>query len=178
MPAARPDRPARLIRDVLHSPVAPLQVFTDEDGAVRVLDFDTDSARVRRLLQRYYPGVPIEAGGAPVAVRADMDGYFAGDFAALGRVPWRVVGTDFQQQVWRALIEIPVGETTTYGALAARIGRPAAVRAVGAANGANPVGVVIPCHRVIGSTGAVTGYGGGIARKRWLLAHERAAPGS
>jgi methylated-DNA-[protein]-cysteine S-methyltransferase len=101
-----------------------------------------------------------------------MDAYFAGEMAALGRVPWTVVGTDFQKTVWRALLDIPAGTTTTYGALAARIGRPAAVRAVGLANGANPVGLVIPCHRVIGADGSLTGYGGGLERKRWLLAHE------
>jgi methylated-DNA-[protein]-cysteine S-methyltransferase len=83
-------------------------------------------------------------------------------------------GTDFQRTVWRALRQIPCGTTIFYGELARRIGRPAAVRAVGLANGANPVGVVVPCHRVIGSDGSLTGYGGGIERKRWLLAHERA----
>ena len=86
-----------------------------------------------------------------------------------------MVGTDFQKTVWRALLEIPAGTTTTYGALAARIGRPTAVRAVGLANGANPVSLVIPCHRVIGAGGSLTGYGGGLERKRWQLAHERGA---
>jgi methylated-DNA-[protein]-cysteine S-methyltransferase len=84
-------------------------------------------------------------------------------------------GTDFQRSVWRALRRIPCGETTSYGALAQRIGRPTAVRAVGHANGANPVSIVVPCHRVIGSDGSLTGYGGGIERKRWLLAHEQRA---
>lgn len=172
MPAARPDLPRRLIRAVMATPVAPIQVITDEEGAVRVLDFDEDSPRVERLLARYYGGVPVENGAAPAAVRAELEAYFAGDFSALDRISWAVVGTAFQRAVWQALTEIPVGETTTYGALAARIGRPAAVRAVGAANGANPVGVVIPCHRVIGSDGSLTGYGGGLERKRWLLAHE------
>jgi methylated-DNA-[protein]-cysteine S-methyltransferase len=84
-------------------------------------------------------------------------------------------GTDFQRTVWQALRRIPCGTTISYGELARRIGRPAAVRAVGLANGANPVGVVVPCHRVIGADGSLTGYGGGIERKRWLLAHERAS---
>jgi len=82
-------------------------------------------------------------------------------------------GTPFQQEVWRSLRAIPCGTTTSYGKLAAQIGRPAAVRAVGLANGANPVAVVIPCHRVIGSNGSLTGYGGGLERKRWLLDHEK-----
>jgi methylated-DNA-[protein]-cysteine S-methyltransferase len=172
MPASPPDRPRRLVRSLLTSPIAPLQLFTDEEGAVRVLDFDTDSPRTARLMTRLYGGVPVEAGPAPADVRAEMDAYFAGDLTALRRVPWAVVGTDFQKTVWRALLDIPAGTTTTYGALAARIGRPTAVRAVGLANGANPVGLVIPCHRVIGADGSLTGYGGGLERKRWLLAHE------
>src|SRR6185437_637184 len=86
-------------------------------------------------------------------------------------------GTAFQREVWRALRDIPAGQTISYGELARRIGRPAAVRAVGLANGANPIGVVVPCHRVIGANGSLTGYGGGLHRKEWLLAHERAHTG-
>ncbi|MES2032682.1 MAG: methylated-DNA--[protein]-cysteine S-methyltransferase [Pseudomonadota bacterium] len=172
MPSARPER---LLRDLIDTPIAQLQVFTDPDGVVRVLDFDTDSPRTVRLMRTYYGGVPVEAGRAPAAVRDPLDAYFAGEIEALTRVPWRLVGTDFQQSVWRALVEIPAGTTTSYGALALKLGRPAAVRAVGAANGANPVGVVIPCHRVIGADGSLTGYGGGLERKRWLLDHERRA---
>jgi methylated-DNA-[protein]-cysteine S-methyltransferase len=173
MPAPPPDRPRRLVRSLLASPIAPLQLFTDEHGAVRVLDFDTDSPRTARLMRRWYGGLPVEAGAPPATVRAELDAYFAGDLTALGRVRRAVVGTDFQKTVWQALLDIPAGTTTTYGALAARIGRPSAVRAVGLANGANPVGLVIPCHRVIGADGSLTGYGGGLERKRWLLAHER-----
>jgi len=172
MPSARPER---LLRDLIETPIAQLQVFADPEGFVRVLDFDNDSPRTRRLMKTYYGDVPVEPGSAPVAVREALDAYFAGEMEALARVPWRLVGTDFQQAVWRALVEIPAGTTTSYGALAAKLGRPAAVRAVGAANGANPVGVVIPCHRVIGANGSLTGYGGGIERKRWLLAHESRA---
>ncbi len=174
MTAARPER---LIRDVMETPIAPIQVIVDPEGAVRMLDFDADSPRVERLLKRYYPGVPVEVGLAPAAVRAALTAYFEGEMEALSRVRWRVVGTDFQRTVWNALTTIPAGETTTYGALAAKIGRPAAVRAVGLANGANPIGVVVPCHRVIGADGSLTGYGGGLPRKRWLLAHEARATG-
>ncbi len=175
MPAPPPDRPRRLVRSLLASPVAPLQLFTDEEGRVRALDFDADSPRTARLVARGYGGVPVETGSAPAVVRQALEAYFAGAFTALGRIPWTVVGTDFQKTVWRALLEIPAGTTTTYGALAARIGRPTAVRAVGLANGANPLSLVIPCHRVIGADGSLTGYGGGLERKRWLLAHERGA---
>jgi methylated-DNA-[protein]-cysteine S-methyltransferase len=85
-------------------------------------------------------------------------------------------GTPFQREVWRALRNIPCGTTVSYAKLAEQIGRPAAVRAVGLANGSNPVGVVVPCHRVIGANGSLTGYGGGIERKSWLLEHEASAP--
>jgi methylated-DNA-[protein]-cysteine S-methyltransferase len=112
----------------------------------------------------------------PQSVSAPLRRYFAGDFAALGEIAWHAPGTDFQRAVWTALTAIPAGETRSYAALAAAIDKASAVRAVGHANGANPVSVVVPCHRLIGSNGSLTGYGGGIARKRWLLAHEGAIP--
>ena len=100
--------------------------------------------------------------------------YFAGELERFD-LPLAPAGTAFQQSVWAALLDIPYGATETYGELARRIGEPTASRAVGLANGRNPISIVIPCHRVIGSTGALTGYGGGIERKRWLLAHEARA---
>jgi methylated-DNA-[protein]-cysteine S-methyltransferase len=104
--------------------------------------------------------------------REQLDAYFAG---ALERFDIALAprGTEFQRRVWDALLEIPYGATTSYGALAAKIGRPDAARAVGLANGRNPISIIVPCHRVIGAAGALTGYGGGLERKRWLLAHER-----
>jgi methylated-DNA-[protein]-cysteine S-methyltransferase len=98
--------------------------------------------------------------------------YFAGELAAIDSLPVKTAGTAFQREVWRGLREIDCGTTISYATLAERIGRPAAVRAVGLANGANPVGIIVPCHRVIGANGSLTGYGGGIERKRWLLKHE------
>ncbi len=106
-------------------------------------------------------------------MRAAIDDYFAGDLRAIERIDCATNGTPFQQQVWNALRSTAVGTTLSYGALAARIGNAAAVRAVGLANGANPIAVVVPCHRIIGADGSPTGYGGGLARKRWLLAHEK-----
>jgi len=100
--------------------------------------------------------------------------YFAGELAAIDSLPVKTGGTPFQRAVWHALRNIPCGTTISYAQLAGQIGRPAAVRAVGLANGANPIGVVVPCHRVIGADGSLTGYGGGIERKRWLLRHEGA----
>lgn len=102
-----------------------------------------------------------------------LDAYFAGERTAFA-VRLHFDGTEFQQRVWRALLAIPFGETLTYGALAAQIGSPDAARAVGLANGHNPIGIIVPCHRVIGADGSLTGYGGGIDRKRHLLDHERA----
>jgi methylated-DNA-[protein]-cysteine S-methyltransferase len=100
--------------------------------------------------------------------------YFAGHRRAFD-IPLRPAGTGFQQIVWQALCAIPFGVTRSYGEIAAAIGRPAASRAVGAANGKNPIAIIVPCHRVIGSNGTLTGYGGGLPTKRWLLAHEGAA---
>jgi methylated-DNA-[protein]-cysteine S-methyltransferase len=119
--------------------------------------------------------VALRDGRAPRAVLAPLEAYFAGDLGALRAIPVATAGTAFQRAVWSALREIPPGTTLGYGALARRIGRPSAIRAVGAANGANPVSVVVPCHRLVGAGGALTGYGGGLARKRWLLAHEGVA---
>lgn len=107
--------------------------------------------------------------------RVQLDEYFAGARTRFD-LPVRPTGTAFQLAVWSALQEIPFGETRSYGDIARRIGRPDAVRAVGAANGNNPISIVVPCHRVIGSDGSLTGYGWGVERKSWLLEHERGRP--
>jgi methylated-DNA-[protein]-cysteine S-methyltransferase len=104
-------------------------------------------------------------------LRAQLEAYFAGELRAF-ELPLAPEGTPFQQRVWRALCDIPYGETISYGELARRIGQPGAARAVGLANGQNPIAIVVPCHRVIGANGSLTGYGGGLERKRWLLALE------
>jgi O-6-methylguanine DNA methyltransferase len=110
----------------------------------------------------------------PPPLAAALDAYWAKDFAPLAGYPVRHGGTAFQRAAWAALRAIPVGQTRSYGAQAASIGKPAAVRAIGLANGANPIGIATPCHRVIGAGGALTGYGGGVERKAWLLRHEGA----
>ena len=164
--------PSELIFARLPSPIGVMRAISDEAGRLRWLDFEDQAERMGTLLRRQYGAMQARDGTAPAPVRDSMERYFAGDLAALGDIPWATAGTDFQRTVWRALVEIPAGTTTTYAALAARIGRPAAVRATGFANGSNPVGIVVPCHRVIGSNGSLTGYGGGLERKRWLLRHE------
>jgi methylated-DNA-[protein]-cysteine S-methyltransferase len=105
------------------------------------------------------------------AAREQLEAYFAGQLTIFD-LPLAPQGTEFQQRVWTTLRDIPYGETISYAELARRIGKPQAVRAVGAANGRNPISIIVPCHRVIGSDGSLTGFGGGIERKRWLLAHE------
>ncbi|CAN5473255.1 methylated-DNA--[protein]-cysteine S-methyltransferase [soil metagenome] len=167
-------RPDHLRLDHLASPIGEMLLVTDEAGCLRALDFHDHEPRMLRLLRRHYGDQPLETGAAPAVIRDGLDRYFGGALTALSTIPWATAGTDFQRRVWAALVDIPAGQTTTYSRLAARIGRPTAVRAMGAANGANPVGIVVPCHRVIGADGSLTGYGGGIARKRWLLAHEGA----
>jgi len=108
--------------------------------------------------------------------REQLGAYFAGELKDFD-LALHGAGTEFQQTVWRALCEIPYGETTSYGELARRIGQPTAARAVGLANGQNPIAVIVPCHRVIGADGSLTGYGGGLPRKKWLLAHEASHSG-
>jgi methylated-DNA-[protein]-cysteine S-methyltransferase len=166
--------PEALYLDRLRTPIGEALLVTDKEGYLRLLDWSDFEARLQRLLRRMYGAVQLAAGDAPAQMRRALDDYFAGDLGRLRGIAWRTSGTAFQRKVWQALCAIPVGETLSYGALAARLGMPRAMRAVGLANGANPVSIVVPCHRVIGSDGSLTGYGGGLARKRWLLAHEGA----
>jgi len=166
--------------DRLSSPLGPLLVVIDAGGRVRSLDYGDYEPRLHRLFDQQYGRGAYRLTPGPLAphVRDALDGYFAGQLSALDAVEVASAGTPFQETVWRALRDIPPATTLTYGALAARIGRPAASRAVGAANGSNPIAIIVPCHRVIGSQGRLTGYGGGLDRKRWLLDHERAHAGS
>jgi methylated-DNA-[protein]-cysteine S-methyltransferase len=157
----------------LPSPLGELTVVTAGDRLAG-LQFSDCAARLRRALERRFGGAALVAGPVPAAVAGALRAYFAGDLGALDAVEVDAGGTAFQARVWRALRRIPPGTTAAYRDLARRIGAPGAVRAVGAANGANPVGLVLPCHRVIGADGALHGYAGGVARKRWLLRHEGA----
>ncbi len=154
------------------SALAPMLLISDDAGALRALEFADYEARLHRLLRQQYGAYHLEKGAAPKAIGRAFDDYFAGHFDALAEVPVVTGGTRFQRTVWRALRAIPAGQTVSYGALAASLGQAGAARAVGRANGSNPVAIVVPCHRVIGATGALTGYGGGLSRKRWLLDHE------
>jgi methylated-DNA-[protein]-cysteine S-methyltransferase len=163
----------------LESAIGTLLLIHDREGHVRALDFHDFESRMRRLLRLHYgaEGIDfaIEDRAAPKAIRRAISDYFLGDLRAIDSIPVTTGGTSFQREIWAALRTIQAGTTLSYGALARQLGRPKSVRAVGLANGANPVSIVVPCHRVIGTDGSLTGYGGGISRKRWLLAHEGVA---
>ena len=154
-------------------PLATLLIVTDLDGNLRALDFEDYEPRLSRLLARHYGDYSLSEGAAPAAAAKALDAYFAGDITAIDHLPTATGGTEFQRSVWKALRTIPAGATMSYGALAAKLGKPGASRAVGLANGSNPVAIVVPCHRVIGADGSLTGYAGGVERKTWLLDHER-----
>src|SRR5688500_16265974 len=126
------------------------------------------------MLESQYAAHSLANGDVPREIRDALTAYFDGELAAIDRIPVEAIGSEFQQRVWAELRKIPVGTTTSYGALAKKLGKPGASRAVGLANGSNPIGVVVPCHRVIGADGTLTGYGGGLPRKQWLLEHEGA----
>jgi methylated-DNA-[protein]-cysteine S-methyltransferase len=154
------------------SPLDPLLLVTDRDGILRALDFADGEARLHRLLRSHYGTYSLQDGPAPPSLTQALRAYFDGDLDALNAIPTATGGTPFQREVWNALRTIPPGTTMSYGQLATNLGNAGASRAVGTANGANPVSLVVPCHRVIGANGTLTGYGGGLPRKQWLLNHE------
>jgi methylated-DNA-[protein]-cysteine S-methyltransferase len=158
--------------DQLKTPIGVALLVTDADGALRALDWEDYEPRMKALLRLQYGAVTLGDARAPDDIKTALTEYFQGDLDRLNTIKWRVAGTPFQRKVWTALPTIRHGTTMSYGALAAKLDMPKAIRAVGHANGANPISVVVPCHRLIGANGSLTGYGGGIERKRWLLAHE------
>ena len=166
--------PVALLRETLASPIGTLVLLIDADGRLRVADFEDFHDRMVALLDRGYGrgGWSVTDARHPSRAFGAVSGYFDGDLAAIDEVETATGGTVLQRAVWAALRSVPAGTTESYGALAARIGHPRAVRPVGAANGANPICIVVPCHRVVGANGTLTGYGGGLERKRWLLDHE------
>jgi len=158
--------------DRLPTPIGTALLVTDAGGVLRALDWEEHEPRMKELLRLQYGAVILQDARSPPDLRSALTGYFKGDLDRLKTIKWRVAGTPFQQKVWNALPKIPAGTTMSYGALAARLNAPKAMRAVGHANGSNPISVVVPCHRLIGANGALVKYGGGLARKRWLLEHE------
>lgn len=153
----------KLLIDSLETPVGPFTIAVDERGRLHAANFSDRPPELQEMVKAKNPG----------GVTRVLEAYFAGELTALDGLQVAFErGTTFQLEVWRALRDVPCGQTWSYGELAKHIGRPAAVRAVGLANGANQVAIVVPCHRVIGADGSLTGYGGGLPRKKWLLAHE------
>jgi len=159
------------IIDRFPTPIGVMRTIVDQQQRLRILDWEDHEDRMLRLFRLHYKEEVVDGR---TAIREPLEAYFAGELSALDTIPVLAKGTPFQQQVWTALRTIPAGTTLSYSALAQQIGRPSAVRAVGLANGSNPIGVVVPCHRVIGANGTLTGYGGGLNRKSWLLTHEGA----
>jgi methylated-DNA-[protein]-cysteine S-methyltransferase len=171
-------KPLHLLSDRMKTPIGELILVADREGRLRAVEWSEDEAHLLRALriQCGKRGFTLEPELNPAGLTRALSAYFEGDLAIIDGLPVDVEGTPFQRAVWLALRGIPRGTTLSYSELARRIERPAAVRAVGRANGANPVPVVLPCHRVVGQSGSLTGYGGGIERKRWLLAHEGVPP--
>ena len=173
-----PDPVLELLIDRIATPTGEMILVADRDGNLRTIDWTDHEARMKKLLDRQYGKgkYVLKATRDPGGFSAAMRRYFKGELSIIDKLPVQTAGTPFQKSVWKALRGIRCGTTISYAELARRIGKPKAVRAVGLANGQNPIGVVVPCHRVIGSNGSLTGYGGGLARKQWLLEHEGARP--
>ncbi|AFJ47322.1 methylated-DNA--[protein]-cysteine S-methyltransferase [Shimwellia blattae] len=163
-----------LLEDTLPTPLGMLRIITDEQYRLRAIDWEDHDARLDKLLSQHYARTEFRrtASNNPGGMCHKLADYFAGNTAIINDLPTATEGTPFQREVWAALRTIPCGQVMHYGELATRLGRPGAARAVGAANGANPISIVVPCHRVIGSSGTLTGYAGGVQRKEWLLRHE------
>lgn len=166
-----------LLQGSLNSPIGEMLIVLDVQERVRVLEWRDHEERLHKHLHRHYgeqgSNYILRQQMLPAGISHLLNAYFAGEITALDAIPVHARGTEFQKEVWSALRDIPGGSTTSYGALAAKLKRPKAMRAVGLANGSNPVSLVVPCHRVIGADGSLTGYGGGLKRKQWLLEHER-----
>jgi methylated-DNA-[protein]-cysteine S-methyltransferase len=164
----------RFFIEQFSTPTGAMLLVSDDGDAVRALDWEDHAERLHHLMRLYEGPVRLEKRPAPSPARCALEAYFDGALAAIDALRVKTGGTPFQREVWAALRTIPTGQTTTYGTLAVRLGRPKAMRAVGMANGANPISIIVPCHRVIGADSTLTGYGGGLDRKRWLLRHEGA----
>ncbi len=155
----------------IETPVGPM-VLLARDGVLLLLEFEDAADRVAREMKTRFGTSDHQPADDPFGLSSRVRAYFAGDLAAIDGIETDGGGTDFQRRVWAELKRIPCGTTISYGELARRLGDRNAMRAVGLANGRNPIAIVVPCHRVIGADGSLTGYGGGVERKRWLLAHE------
>src|SRR5579883_5728 len=173
-----PRETLELLIDRIATPTGEMILIADAEGNLRTIDWTDHETRMKKLLDRQYGKgrYTLRPARDPGGLSSAMRRYFKGELSVIDKLPVKTEGTPFQKSVWKALRSIKCGTTISYGELARRIGRPKAVRAAGLANGQNPVGVVVPCHRVIGADGSLTGYGGGLHRKEWLLKHEGVWP--
>jgi methylated-DNA-[protein]-cysteine S-methyltransferase len=164
----------RLLEDKIATPLGPLWILCDEQFRLRAVEWEEHSDRMEQLLDIHYrrEGYQRVSSANSGGLSDKFRDYFEGDLSAIDNLPSATAGTEFQREVWQTLRTIPCGQVMHYGQLAELLGRPGAARAVGAANGSNPVSIVVPCHRVIGRNGTMTGYAGGVGRKEWLLRHE------
>jgi methylated-DNA-[protein]-cysteine S-methyltransferase len=156
--------------DSFQSPVGQVMLVA-RDAELVFVDFEGNGQRMRRLLKARFGAYQLEKSSLP-DFKTKLEAYFLGDLKAVNHLKVSTGGTEFQARVWQALREIPIGQTMSYGVLATKLGKPGASRAVGMINGLNPISIVLPCHRVIGANGTLTGYAGGLERKKWLLEHE------
>ena len=165
-----------LARTTIATPIGDMYALASPTGLC-ALEFNGPRRhdRLERRLRRWFPPHEVVDEESPIfeQTRAWLSRYFDGASADSRELPIEMHGAEFEQRVWRALLEIPAGETRSYGAIAKQLGTVRASRAVGLANGSNPIAIVVPCHRVIGSSGSLVGYGGGLERKTWLLDHEK-----
>jgi methylated-DNA-[protein]-cysteine S-methyltransferase len=160
----------------VNSPIGPLTIAAHA-GRVCLLHLGQEDEHARAWLARWYPDMPVSRVPDPAGAVTKLRHYFAGELHTLDDIPVELNGTAFQRRVWERLRAVKAGSTASYAQVARAIGASKAVRAVGAANGANPIAIVVPCHRIIGTNGSLTGYGGGLDRKKWLLHHEGVRPG-
>ncbi len=160
-----------LLYDTVESEIGKI-ILVSDGTALCALDFEGYEARMNKFLKARYGEYNFKDSPDANGFGTRLKAYLAGDFASLDTIPVNIGGTPFQQQVWQTLRSIPPGQYYTYGQLAAKVGRPTAYRAVGMTNSLNPVAIVLPCHRVLGANLSLTGYAGGLERKRWLLRHE------
>jgi O-6-methylguanine DNA methyltransferase len=157
--------------ETIDSPIGPLTLAFEEEVLVSV-EFDKGPERRLSWVRRQFPDQDlVERPARSVAAQA-LRAYFIDPATDFSHIPLKLYGADFQVQVWEMLRRIPLGETAAYGTIARMVGQPGASQAVGRANGDNPIPVIVPCHRVIGMDGSLTGFGGGLERKTWLLDHE------
>ena len=157
----------------IETPIGPL-VLLAREGILLMLEFEDADPRIEREMRTRFRGEGPQPAADPFGIVSRIRAYFAGELSAIDDIETDGGGTDFQRKVWAELRRIPTGVTISYAELARRLGDTKATRAVGTANGRNPIAIVVPCHRVIGADGSLTGYGGGVDRKRWMLVHEGA----